>query len=745
MNKIIILILSVIVFPVYGQNLQHNLEKYGYYRQRLREKFVYVTPIDTVRGGNIPLAEYNKEDMVPYGTGDGNGTLQYYIGMLATEYRLLKDYGQDYSQTLNELIYALKAFERLDATAESYYRPNHEVLPEDLNGFFIREDFYKNFARKEGNYLPNFDCAEDIRAMSMDNTWHYLLNLALAKQLVDDDLKFTDADGSQVTVSECVDKIVDRMMNTLSSRCVIEYSIPVNITIPMPWPFHNIHFTHTYTVCMLNWALRNPVTNTWVPIGRFPFVYSPGFANAAKSITGKDYNDFTTLIWGPNFNELVMFLRNNYNNFAIYDLLSKMKITYPLVFYVPTPFGSKQITINKKISLLPFAPIFFSWFQDHTKLIKDIYDLSVFITLSERSYFPGEPKLLTLTDICANASILHNQLSYEHIPLIYLVLHGDGTEPLFNLTEPLAKQLLDNAPDCGPYNYGTASGSDFSNDWSSSNALIWPENSGINSGWHGDFNGIDYMLLHNLYWLVYADKKSKNRYIHETYAQVNGFSIVGSFWNPLTISAENNIIADNYLTSIADVTYNAGNEVILAPGFETSEGAEFEAVGNGIGAGSIDYKYIAYHPDCSFRDNYKAYIDTLHRQVQKPDTTSYDNEITSFTADTVFITLSDEDIQDLKNNNSENINVSGSESSNNSSEIFVSPNPNNGKFSIMIPQNQSTATMSVSDMLGNVILSKQFTGQFAEADISAFAGGVYLLKINAEGRVYTQKIVFRKE
>jgi hypothetical protein len=77
--------------------------------------------------------------------------------------------------------------------------------------------------------------------------------------------------------------------------------------------------------------------------------------------------------------------------------------------------------------------------------------------------------------------------------------------------------------------------------------------------------------------------------------------------------------------------------------------------------------------------------------------------------------------------------------------ISVFPNPNNGTFTVSVLQNQSTATMSVSDMLGNVILSKQFTGQFAEADISAFLGGVYLLKINAEGRVYTQKIVFRKE
>ncbi len=47
-------------------------------------------------------------------------------------------------------------------------------------------------------------------------------------------------------------------------------------------------------------------------------------------------------------------------------------------------------------------------------------------------------------------------------------------------------------------------------------------------------------------------------------------------------------------------------------------------------------------------------------------------------------------------------------------------------------------------MLGNVILSKQFMGQFTEVDISSSPGGLYLLKIEAGGTIFAGKIVLQK-
>ena len=63
--------------------------------------------------------------MILSGSDDGNGAFNHYISMFTIEYKLLKIYGQDYSQTIKELYFALKSFKRLDVIAELYYRDNH--------------------------------------------------------------------------------------------------------------------------------------------------------------------------------------------------------------------------------------------------------------------------------------------------------------------------------------------------------------------------------------------------------------------------------------------------------------------------------------------------------------------------------------------------------------------------------------------------------------------------------------------
>lgn len=73
---------------------------------------------------------------------DATITLGYYWVLLATEYKLLSESGQNVEPTLHELYYAIHAFNRLDRTTEDYLsgNPNATANPSDLNGFFIRDD-----------------------------------------------------------------------------------------------------------------------------------------------------------------------------------------------------------------------------------------------------------------------------------------------------------------------------------------------------------------------------------------------------------------------------------------------------------------------------------------------------------------------------------------------------------------------------------------------------------------------------
>jgi hypothetical protein len=93
----------------------------------------------------IPNRRYGQADQT---TGsiiqwrDATITIGYYWIVLASEYKLLIESGQGVQPTLNELYYAMKAFNRLDMTAEDYLAGNLQANPdpEDLNGFFIRDD-----------------------------------------------------------------------------------------------------------------------------------------------------------------------------------------------------------------------------------------------------------------------------------------------------------------------------------------------------------------------------------------------------------------------------------------------------------------------------------------------------------------------------------------------------------------------------------------------------------------------------
>jgi len=173
MKKIITLLLLCSFFSVdaqigVGDNTDHEiLQKYWYYRWRLRNDFVY---IGTEAGESLPISERNiNEDIFgSMGLGDVTQLLGYYINTLATEHKLLSDENrtEDLPMTRTELYYAYKAFERLDYAGEDLFPKitsrytgtnpgfsgsvdvkeieRHKYTPE-LNGFFMRNDFPRDF------------------------------------------------------------------------------------------------------------------------------------------------------------------------------------------------------------------------------------------------------------------------------------------------------------------------------------------------------------------------------------------------------------------------------------------------------------------------------------------------------------------------------------------------------------------------------------------------------------------------
>lgn len=102
------------------------------------DPFTYDVGTDSrlVYTGSDPLPQY-------WGYRNyGDATLDYdnYLGVLATEYWLLKNYHHDQealNAVKNEIYLALNAIDRLDGWAEVYYNASN---PMTYNGFFVRDD-----------------------------------------------------------------------------------------------------------------------------------------------------------------------------------------------------------------------------------------------------------------------------------------------------------------------------------------------------------------------------------------------------------------------------------------------------------------------------------------------------------------------------------------------------------------------------------------------------------------------------
>jgi hypothetical protein len=136
-----------------------NLEKYWKYRECLK---TYFMKIGSEPGESIPMscripdwdAAGGHEDIDILDSAvttlewrDATISLGYYFIVLATEYKLLNDAGENTESTLIELYYAINALNRLDYYAEFYLENIDGQLPQssDLNGLFLRDDIPSGF------------------------------------------------------------------------------------------------------------------------------------------------------------------------------------------------------------------------------------------------------------------------------------------------------------------------------------------------------------------------------------------------------------------------------------------------------------------------------------------------------------------------------------------------------------------------------------------------------------------------
>ena len=82
-------------------------------------------------------------------------------------------------------------------------------------------------------------------------------------------------------------------------------------------------------------------------------------------------------------------------------------------------------------------------------------------------------------------------------------------------------------------------------------------------------------------------------------------------------------------------------------------------------------------------------------------------------------------------------------SSNNNDEIKLYPNPNNGNFKIQFSGNHNYNSISIIDVLGNIILNKdvELNQKVIIFDINTFSSGVYFARLISEDKISVIRII----
>lgn len=708
--RLTILLALLFVAPMLkSQTLEQNLKKYWYYRERLKRDFML--GISDEFGASIPASRRNLQTgMLSW--GDATIDLGHYIAVLGTEYKLLVRWGQDPQQTLEELFWALFAFNRLDRYAETYYTNNqgNDGSP-NLNGFFVRDDVpggtLSQYWQSQLNQSidppiitqteSDFSSSDPRnKECSYDQEIHLLMGLGIVHLNIPTSVTFNNnqfQDGIS-SISIEADSIITRMLRYLqngkSSTIYVdandqEYSIDI----------HDLLASYSSNCSQWNWCLKNPVTGIPVKRGANAFWCSMGFSAAGLWLAGIFPNDLLQSVVCPAEGQIArqifLSLENHVTN-------EDFKVLMLDAFGDVWPNGINFQDTNSNYNAHKIGP---------------------------RS---------------------HNQ-GYDFIPLIHQIFHlgnnylmneVSSSDPYYLNPKGYYEYLLDCAPDCGPYNYGYPSQS-ATYEWSSTSRTIHPARRGQNPIFPGDYNGLDYMLFHNLYWLKYVAPLPANVVDNYSYPHTTGAGeIQGSHTYPFVLRARI-IESASHFYADADVKYIAAQSVNLNPGFETDLGANFEAYIEP----EIIYKKYATTELYTCPLNYNG---STQKSLAPPDTNqNIVQKETSLKTDS--FTLTSEQNETVKKSSVVGANQKNEKNKSKIPEyrLYVFPNPTNGIFNVKFTGAlDKKIQFDLIDSEGRIVYSiKKVQDNSFKIDISDKAKGTYYAILYVDKYAFTETVIYQ--
>jgi len=430
-----------------------------------------------------------------------------YLANLALEYKLLTRSNQSTQETLKEIYYLLRTINRLDSWADWFWPPltpptNGEFLgyPQNglLNGFILREDMPPNFIDSLYNYQNykhfNYAVNEFNHSGNVDSSSYS--GLHMTNKLTNDN-KFSNC---EIFSGDFNDEIKE------------ELSLP-----------HDKYYSMFFAFMCLNKYIPN--NTVYIENGQVQ-TFQDGEADIkteVRNITNRCH----TYLRGNTFGSPVSDWGMEYPDGTDLNFLALGSVAplfpYPVVNTIchinnDYPWNYPCLDNSDLISLnfLPYNGV--------TLANAVSQDNAVFLAwnhVNSNVYGGYQPLWLLMMQ---NTSLFNLQWA----DLARKVLHQTGqmTRNKAVFANPI------NAASCqGPFNFGSCNYGDY--EWSSQDRTEHPNARGNgcqNSGalFPGNYPGVDYMLLHNLYY-EYLNQEDDKPGVIESGAYKNAYNLMDNY------------------------------------------------------------------------------------------------------------------------------------------------------------------------------------------------------------------------
>ncbi len=526
MKRIIILLLLFSSLGSMAQTYQENLEKYWYYRHRLKAEWMYDSGNNQRGDNSIPETMGIYEDCLSgfsvnyLNYADQTWWLGHYMGVLATEYKLLKDNGQDTDETLHDIHKALETLERLDLTGELCFTGGTATE----NGFFIRDDVpdgfddnFPNINSVSSDYINVCGQQDHGNEMSQDQVWGLFIGLRLLKEFID---------VPNYDIPDRVVDVTDRIINAM-------------------------HFTNW--LGFEEWVILNPVTGEPVDGGDNVKPLSWAFAKIATDITGINQQTPTSLLWKPVFEN------------AQKNILLQLPITPPSCFDCSNMSSYHDVTANANNSRVlhtAYGILTLTALTDYMILpeFRDAYLYLQWFNLETRKgggYYNMEKGL------------------YPHLIALNKVLFGNLVP---DMGAGFYEFFLNSAPSCGAYHYRDLNNNHLNSapPWHTMSLFCPSHCDGLDES-KGHFNMLDYMLLYNLYFINYLEGEIPYRKITNDFpTQYSGIIGTKEIKTEIITAARQIDIYSN-VYSTGDVKFIAGEKIRFLNGFHAYKNSHVHA------------------------------------------------------------------------------------------------------------------------------------------------------------------------